>query len=323
MHMAVTCGKHHLCKVIHLLVLVWLLWLPLPAQAADVTGQLDAIEKQVYARTYSQESPAERLSRLETTIFGAPQQRDAIESRLQALGQFFQPTSPMPAQGTTQPPTTQATRPTPELAPDESRYPTVTAMENQVLQQTFEQEPLEKRLIRLEQRVYGRSQVGSLQDRSDRLQETVLGNNTASQPLASASSTVSSYTPSMGSSSSSSPSGNPGQISAELLQALPAVEQRILHQSFPNDSVENRLSRLETRLFNAPAPEMAPEDRLYRIVSVANAQQSSRSEQALRGGFPPFGPGAGPYYSGNLPRASSGPMGIFGSMLLMVLMSLL
>jgi hypothetical protein len=58
-----------------------------------------------------------------------------------------------------------------------------------------------------------------------------------------------------------------------MLSSLDRVEKDVLHKTYPQDSVDARLSRLEVKLFNTPAPSTMPaNDRLQRIISVAMAQ---------------------------------------------------
>ncbi len=275
------------------------------ALAADLSGDLNRMEQQLFTRTYPADSVDARLGRIESTVFGASKNDQPQAQRLQDLGQFFQ--FPQQAPATAQrpapsaPPSYQQTpapdvvtyQPNQPVAPNttsvsgsESEYPSVLAMEQRLFSKTYPTEPIESRLARIENRVLGSTQAGSLQERTDQLRLMVLGDTGSGGSEAMANDN--SY------SSASAPSGSvSAAASADMIQALPKVEKRILGRNYTGDTVENRLSRIETKLFNSTAPEMSPDDRFYRIVSVANAQRSGQMEQAYRRA--PIGVGVGPY----------------------------
>ncbi len=304
--------------------------LPALSFAAVDTQQLGQMEQQIFAHKYPGEPVENRLSRLEKAVYGTSRDQEAPESRTAELGRFFkfpagsgstiagQPSSGMPNNAPPaqpQQPLAQTPPNAQPFQPDGTRYPVVTAMESRVFQHTFEAEPLEVRLTRLERTVLNQAQQGTLQERTDQLKMVILGDTGTAPPSDLANANGGSPQIAM------NPSTTAGPVSPDLMEALSKVEQKVLRQTFPNDSVESRLSRMEMKLFNSTAPEMPPEDRLYRIVSVLNAKGSSRMEQAYRGPGNIAVPGgrSGGYYS------SSGSAGAsaLGSMLLMILMSLL
>lgn len=285
------------------------------------------MEEQLFARTYPSETSNERLSRLETTVFGASRQEQSMDSRVKALNQFFQPKPSTEAAKSAQGsfPKASDTNPSgylgqtlqqPEPAADGTRYPAVSAMEQKVFNRTFAEDAIDIRLSRLENRVLGQLQQGTLQERTDQLRLMVLGD------VGSGASSSFAQTPgSFSSSDAPAPIAFQDQSSAtsDLLQALLPMEKRILRRTYPQDILENRLSRLEMKVFNATAPELSAEDRFYRIVSVANARNPGSREQAFQRGS--FGAAGGGYpYPGSSGGAA---IGTFGSMLLMILMSLL
>ncbi len=307
----------------------------------SVEQQLDKMEQQLFGHMYQGETSEERLNRIESTVFGAKQSAQVQENRLKSLQSFFKasvaPISGAPPAGVlsngalaqqNNPAPLSTSTPGPSVpALNESQYPAVTAMEQRVFQQAFEKEAVENRLARLEARVMGRPQGGTLQERTDQLRMMVLGD------------VGNGYEdPSQGTSSQSgTPSGLGGSqtVSNDVLQALPQVEQRLLRQTFPNDSVDARLGRLEQKVFKATAPEMSPDDRFYRIVSVASTQTSRRDQSAYSnigpgGGYYGSGPMGGSfglgtqrYYGGGYMSPRGAMTGSVGSMLLMLLMSLI
>lgn len=260
-----------------------LLGLPALAQSQPETP-LSRMEQQLFARTYPSDTSAARLNRLESLVFGVAKTTGSEADRIRQLEQFFQQNTP-----TAQAPPSQqqhlpaAQNPPPvanpqNVQPDsgtvlsgETAYPTVSAMERKIFGRTYETMPITQRLGQLERQVLRQEQQGDLQARTDQLRMMILGDAeaTAINPP------------------SSTQADRPAATSAdpaEIVQALPNVERRVLRQVYPQDTLENRLSRLEQRLFNASAPEMSPEERFYRIVGVAEAQSSGRRQTALRNG---------------------------------------
>jgi hypothetical protein len=278
------------CLILVLLILSMSL---LPLYATDTSSaQLSKIEQQLFSQDYSSDSTTARLDRLETQVYGAPRSDQPESARIEGLMQFIQPTSapstatthPSPKQQTelnspiTQPPPTQE-----ETAlPGESQYPVISTMEQQVFKQTYEKEAIDSRLARLEQKVLGQSQQGTLQDRTDHLRMVVLGDAT-------------------GSPNGSGYAQSNAPPSADMQKALPPIEKKVLGQTYPQDTIDARLSRVEMKLFNQTASDMSPDDRLYRIASILTAKNPSA--------------GAGPTIGNTV--------GIWGPLLIMVLMSLI
>jgi len=316
-------------------VVAWLCVMAPPACAADNPSapQLTKMEQQLFAHTYPSDSPEDRLSRIENTVFGQPRQDQPVDTRLAALGKFFHDN--VPQQSAAMQP--QAYRPNQPLqnpapapvAPDETSYPIVVKMEQQVLHQTFEKEPLENRLARLEQRVYGHPMQGSLQDRSDHLEDRILGSSPQSPDPNGGDSQVAS--------SGTMAPENAQAANTDVARALPPLENKLFHQTYPQDSIDARLSRIEQKLFNSTASEMSPEDRMYRIASVLTAQRSARNDDPMANASPAGGGysyggnnnyGTNGGYYGGYPgtgggygrSASWGPLGVT---LLMMLMSFL
>ncbi len=303
---------------------------PSSAFAADPAQSITTMEQQLFNHTYASDSVNARLDRIEQTVYGAPQSTLAVDQRIQNLGQFFQPAGaqataipgigPKPLKGLPpahQPPVNQTVEVSGE--PDGSSYPVVTSMEQTVFHNSYEDDPLNNRLARLEKRVLGKAQDGTLQDRTDQLRFLIFG-----EANGVTNSTQTSQPPPQQPADpfDLNSSQAPASDNAEMAQALPKLESNVFHQTFSGDPTDTRLERLEMKLFNRTAPEMSHQDRVYRIASVISAKNSSRREQIFGGG--PVGPmiGGRPSGGGSYSTTSS-TAGTFGSMLLMILMSLL
>lgn len=299
------------------LLALWVLVALSPAWAALSGGDnLSQLETRLLSRTYPQESVEVRLSRLEETVFGTPVKGKTDDARIEAIEALIPvvpqtPKRSVPRQNAADPSDVRSAFEKPQLPEaDDTEYPAISALEAKVFGEPSEDLPVEARLDQLELKVMGHMQRGSLQERTDQLRMMVLGDtdgglgNATSQQTGDQSNPM----PSSSSGGASSISDLSPSEQADLAQALLATENRILHQTYPQDTLDNRLSRLEMNLFNQPAPEMAPQDRLYRIAGVVSAQKSAKNEQMF--------PGAGP-------RRGAGGAMTFGNILLMLLMSLL
>jgi hypothetical protein len=270
--------------------------LALQPQDDQFLGQL---ETRFFNQNFPNEPPEARLARLENSVYGeVSAQRPTLE-RVNRLKTVFTPTPrptfppqrsapPMGQQPGVQPPVanpggpmppfhTSTNRPPngvpngpasampPQRAANESDYPVVDEIEQRVLGQQFRKEALEMRIPRLEQRVFGQPGQGDLSDRVDRLKATVIPGAAQAADDADA--------PNGGQDAMSSTQGGDGSgiPAIDMNTSLNQTEQRLFRQTYPNEPVESRLARLETRLFNQTAPpDVSPQDRIERIVSVAS-----------------------------------------------------
>jgi hypothetical protein len=300
----------------------------------DVSAQLSRMEQQCFSRSYSTEDTAARLDRLETEIYGASRSAQPENDRIEHLAQFFEttPSSPPSIPSTaTKPSSPKAEKslkaepetPAPSVTeaavlPGESEYPIISTMEEKVFHQTYEKEPIENRLARLEQKMSGQTHQGSLQDRTDQLKTLVLGESEINANEDSVSQQPANQE---GAADKSS------EASADMLRALPPVETKVLGQSFPQDTVGARLGRIETKLFNQTASDMSPDDRFYRITSVLTAKSSSFQDQQAYSGssnsaYSSSSSGSSSNSGGGFSKGPAG-IAIWGPILLMVLMSLI
>ncbi len=71
-----------------------------------------------------------------------------------------------------------------------------------------------------------------------------------------------------------------GQVSPDLLAAMDEVEKQVLGHTYPSDPVNNRLDRLEGKVFHTTSPEMDPNERMQRVIAVASAGGAPSSPQA-------------------------------------------
>jgi hypothetical protein len=80
-------------------------------------------------------------------------------------------------------------------------------------------------------------------------------------------------------------SSSQGSSSPDLISGVTQVEKQVLKQTYPNEPTSARLTRLEQKVFHAPAPAgMSDEDRLQRIIAVAAAGGTTPGQGISRSG---------------------------------------
>jgi hypothetical protein len=122
-----------------------------------------------------------------------------------------------------------APAPTPAPRGDLSQW------EQQLLGQSHERDPLDKRIQRLELLLFNGTQEGSLSERLDQIRARI-ESRSAVRP-------------------------SKGAVNGSLEQ----LEQKILKKTFATEPVETRLTRLETKLFGKASPSMSAADRVDRL----------------------------------------------------------
>ncbi|MBX9868256.1 MAG: PEP-CTERM/exosortase system-associated acyltransferase, partial [Burkholderiaceae bacterium] len=156
-----------------------------------------AMERSLYTGRYDREPITDRLNRLEETIFGEPQADQPVPERISRLKTVFAarernnntaatpaptmipgipPKNPMAETPVEFPNANGSAAQAPpqyQQQTSESDYPTVSRMEGKVFGQAYPNEDLTKRLDRLEKKVYGHSQNGTLVERTDALRMSV------------------------------------------------------------------------------------------------------------------------------------------------------
>jgi hypothetical protein len=120
--------------------------------------------------------------------------------------------------------------------------PDINTLEKRFFSRTYEIDPLDKRLQRLELMLFGATQSGGLAERIQRIQE------------------------------SSSERGQPtrgGQTVNKQNNDIAALEKKMLKKSFADETAPQRLSRLESKVFGQPTNGMSTPDRIDRLKKIA------------------------------------------------------
>lgn len=71
-----------------------------------------------------------------------------------------------------------------------------------------------------------------------------------------------------------------GQISPDMLAAMDEMEKQIIGHTYPSEPITARLDRLETKVFKTTSPELAPQERMQRVIAVASAGGAPSSPQS-------------------------------------------
>lgn len=238
---------------------------------------LKTLESTLFGRTYEQDDDGQRIKRLEQLILGHEQSGTPVERQAQLMRVYA-------TQNPDKPPIPKAVAAPLETDPsvgnspsngspredtvsnDATSYPTVTLMEQRVLHQTYENEPIRKRLERLEQAVF--KQIYNelpMVDRVDQLTLKVLPED----PL---NAEESGYRPML-------PKTNPSfsAHSPAIYSKLTGLEEQLFGRSYGGELISDRLKRMETRVFGGPQ-EGSVDDRMDNLLmqyrkAIPNPQQ--------------------------------------------------
>lgn len=131
-------------------------------------------------------------------------------------------------------------------------------LEHRFFSHAYAHDPLEKRLERLECLVYGSTRDGSNAERLARLSKTVA--TRSQQPLVHETAPAPVDAAQGGTNSTAK-----APTSSKQYPILNTLEWKALKKTFPNESLDQRLDRLESKMFGQPAQTMAYVDRVERL----------------------------------------------------------
>lgn len=268
---------------------------------------LTTMEKSLFGVDYSTQADDARLKRIEEVVYGQSssssssisQRVDKLSKDLSAdlIGQEIKPKKDTFADDQ------DSYKENIPKADSSVNYPVVDNLEKQVFNKTFKTVDINQRLAKLEQNVFKKTYEDDLSTRVDRLKSAVMPQRVANN-YNSDDEDENSYIPNntTGSASSlqdddfgtpgynSSPSLNPQvpaynsnnsvlddyQSDSDIAIPLAALEKRVLKRSFPNDTISNRLTRLELKIFNSNFVDDDEQTRLDRVSSAYQAQKTSK-----------------------------------------------
>ena len=256
------------------------------AYSSPYTQTINNLENVLYGYQYSNETDAGRISRIEETVYGKASSGD-INMRINKLktdlsaeliGKEITPVEDTFREETED---SEYIASNPDI-----QYPAVDELEMKVFNQTFQKKEIKKRLTELEQKTFGKTYSDDLSTRVDRLKaqirpQSLMNNNIAQSsnsffdeneviPLEKDYHLDRYESPQKFDYNAYNSSRNPmGHVS------LNTVEHKILKQSFQNDTMQKRLSRLENAMFGTQFSDDDEQSRINRITSAYKANKSS------------------------------------------------
>lgn len=271
--------------------------------------ELSTLEQALFSHDYQNESFTDRLERLEKSVFGdvqpgSVQARQAkLVNALSAARKITPKTETAnPEVDADQPPPTansfpnlQPAQPAPPKQSDATDYPTVIALERTVFSRDFIHDPIERRLERLEKKVFNQDYPNlALIDRVDKLLARY-PHITAAAP-GTAAEGVSPALRDLPNDSNQFLSSN-----RDVYTKIDTLEKALLNgRTYPNELLTERLSRLEQRTIGRTYNGESIDARLARLLrghQVASSSQSRPPVQS-RPGFQPAPSGNSYGYSG-------------------------
>jgi hypothetical protein len=136
----------------------------------------------------------------------------------------------------------------------------LTILEHRFFSHAYAHDPSEKRLERLECLVFGSTRDGANKDRMSRLMKAVAARS--QQPLAQEKGPAS-VSPAQ--TADAEKPGTKPPASSKQYPILNTLEWKALKKTYPDESLDQRLDRLESKMFGQPAQTMAYIDRVERL----------------------------------------------------------
>ncbi len=274
---------------------------------AQTTTQatLGKIEDSLFGFQYNEESDLSRLDRIETSVYGAPskasqsQRLAKLRKDLSAdlMGQEIEPVEDTFADAS------DSWIEEPPKAASNVSYPAVDEMEKIVFNKTFPKEDIGVRLSNLEKKTFNKTYNDDLSSRTERLKAEIKPQSFMDNQIAQSSNSFydqddvvplggdyhmnkymqhDPYDYSAFNARQNAMFGDDYDdmggsfFNREPKKAsLSTVEKKLMKQNFSDDSMENRLARVEQYMFGTVFDKDDQQTRLDRISSAYNAQKSS------------------------------------------------
>lgn len=258
---------------------------------------LTKMENSLFGIDYSSQNDDARLKRIEEVVYGKASSRpvsqriDNLSKDLSAdlIGQEIKPKRDTFAEDEDSP------KEKIPKADSTVNYPIVNDLEKRVFKKEFKATEINQRLANLEKNVFKKTYNDDLSSRVERLKSAVMPERIASNT--NNDDEENSYIPDDLSTqmpqsqdyyrnpdySSRIPSYNSRnsvlddyQGDSDVAIPLAALEKKVLKKSFPNDTVSNRLGRLELQVFNSTFVDDDEQTRFDRVASAYQAKKTSK-----------------------------------------------
>jgi hypothetical protein len=217
--------------------------------SADSQHELLQLESTYFGHSFSMDSYDARIERLEKLVFGeastsgAPQQRMEKLVAATAGSSSGRGTSSQSSQNSQKPTTTSAMPAASNSSNGSSEsYPHIAALEKEILGQTFPSAPLPERLKKMEVKAFGgASNNPDLSERTDEL-DYYVEHKLHKEPFTA--------NPSAQTATSSV---NTDDVNPDEYPHVTTLEKEILSQTYVDDPLPERLSRMEAKAFGSPS----------------------------------------------------------------------
>lgn len=136
----------------------------------------------------------------------------------------------------------------------------LSVLENRYFFHHYGHDPVEKRLERIELLILGDTRSGTAEARIQNIQKAVqLRDSQAAKVMRDAQTENQTQTANQTKNKNAAPANNSNY------PAVGTIEWRVLKKTYPQESLDQRLNRLETNLFGVPAQAMSYVDRIERL----------------------------------------------------------
>lgn len=289
-------------KKIILLITISILFNPAAFALTANQSILGKLEDSLYGYQYNNENDLTRLNRLETTVYGATSNKSQneriakLKKDLSAdlIGQEITPT-----EDTFAAPSDSYKSIEPPKAASNVSYPAVDELEEEVFQKTFPKEDISVRLSNLEKKTFNKTYTDDLSTRVDRLKAEIRPQSLMDNSIAQSTNTfydqddvvplggdfhMNKYMQtdmfdynSFNARQNAMFQDNYGYNDNPKPKkaSLSTVEKKLLKQKFEDDTMENRLARIEQYMFGTVFDSEDHQTRINRISSAYNAQKSA------------------------------------------------
>ncbi len=247
--------------------------------ASTYTPTLGKIENVLYGFQYDNENDSTRLDRIENSVYGRISS-GSVEQRLAKLRSDLS-TDLMGYEITPKEDTFE------EVAQDPTvEYPAVDELEMAVFNQKFGNIDIKDRLTKLEKETFGQSFSDDLASRVDRLKAEIKPSSFMDNQIAQSSNDFyeEDVIP-LDKNYHLDRYESPNRFDYDAYNAahpkpfkkanITTVEKSILNRTYKNESIENRLSRLESAMFGTEFSQDDTQTRAERIASAYRAQKSA------------------------------------------------
>lgn len=283
--------------ILGLIISLNLSGIPVLAQS-QYSSALGKIENALYGFQYSNENDTARFNRIEKTVYGQntnksnAQKMASLKKDLSAdlFGQEIEPKEDTFAEDTDSI-KEEALAKAPLTGPGVD-YPAINELEKQVFNKEFKTQDLDTRLANLEQKALGKTfKNEDFSTRVDRLRAELKPKSLIDNAIAQSSNDFYEDEPiELDRNYNLQQYESPNQFDYDEYNAqhspqyynrpkkkvnIASVEKSIFNQSYPNDDINNRLSRLESTMFGTTFNNDSPENRMNRISSAYKAAKSA------------------------------------------------